>query len=167
MTLIKYSAPGARDYAETKGNCDEKITAELANIETVFDAHDDQITYIGNKCVMCRQASLTPGNANAFCLAWHNTYGTLTLLKIIVDITTPGGTPGALGDFGTGATATTHSDNIIDGGDLNAAACLDNITNVGTNGKTSLKIANGEYLTGQILVENAAALAGTVSIFYY
>uniref|UniRef100_A0A6M3L2Z8 Uncharacterized protein n=1 Tax=viral metagenome TaxID=1070528 RepID=A0A6M3L2Z8_9ZZZZ len=118
--------------------------------------------------------ALTAGNANAFAFAWQNpeTYKIL-VTRVVVEVTTPGGTVNSVLDVGTGASATTHNDNFLDGINLNAAAVYDsmNSTDKGTNGvmKPVLLDENGgttDYLTGQILVANAAALVGKYYVFY-
>ena len=115
---------------------------------------------------------LTPGLENAFALAWQNPESTAILVhRVLVDVTTIAGSAGALLDIGTAANATTASDNLIDGLDIQSGAILaDNITDKGSNGKTRQRMdaKNGttDYITGRILVANASGLAGNVYIFY-
>jgi hypothetical protein len=112
--------------------------------------------------------SLTAGNANAFAIAWQNPEAQAVLAtQFLVEVTTVGGTGGSLLDVGPAANGTTHSDTFIDGVDINALAVYDsrNDTDNGANGvnKPILVDANGgatDYITGQILVANAANLVG-------
>jgi len=120
---------------------------------------------------MIAEGALVPGNANAFAFAWQNPYPTAVLVtRVIIDVTTPGGTALSVLDVGIAADATTHSDNLVDGMDLNTAGLYDNLDNPGVNGKSKQKLAaNGganDWVTGQILVANAAALAGKYYIYY-
>ncbi len=115
--------------------------------------------------------SLTAGNANAYAFAWQNPEAQAIIIsRLIIDITTAGGTATSVIDAGSAATATTHSDNLIDGADLNTIDILDNIGDCGTNGEFQVKLdANGgttDYVTGQILVANAASLVGKFYIIY-
>ena len=68
------------------------------------------------------------------------------------------------------ADATSTGDSIIDGLDLNATGVADRHDDAGTNGGEPLKWdKNGgtnDYITGKILAQNAASLAGTVIIEY-
>lgn len=115
---------------------------------------------------------LTGGLENAFAFAWQNPETVAILVhRVLVDVTHIAGTAGALLDIGTAANATTHSDNLIDGLDIQAATILaDNITDKGSNGKTRQrmdeKTGSTDYITGQILVANASALTGNAYIYY-
>ena len=110
---------------------------------------------------------------NAFALAWQNPESVAILVtRILVDITTAGGTATAVLDVGPAASATTHSDTLLDGVDANATATYDNLlaADAGTHGLTSAKLdENGgttDYITGQILTEAATDLVGNAYIFY-
>lgn len=125
----------------------------------------------GEGSLKVAKVALKAGAANAFAFAWQNPESSaIAVTRVLLDITTAGGTATAVLDIGTGATATTHSDNLIDGADANAAALLDNITDKGSNGKSRQRMdENGgttDYLTGQILTEAASALVGNVYIHY-
>lgn len=114
---------------------------------------------------------LVAGAVNAFTFAWQNPEVVAVLVtRVLVDVTTAGGTATAVLDVGSAANATTHSDNLIDGANLNAIALYDNLGDPGINGKPKQKLdANGgatDYITGQILVEAAASLAGKYYITY-
>lgn len=164
---MTYTAPGARDFREYGGDLDSKITDELSKIASAISEVEAGSSYLNLVTPKIAAFTMAGGAANAFSFAWANTTGySLAILKVYAVITTPGGTATSVLDIGIGATATTHSDNLIDGLDANAAAVADNITNKGTNGKTSAIMAAGEYITGQILTANAAALVGKVVIEY-
>ena len=114
---------------------------------------------------------LASGNADAWAFSWQNPEAVeIIVLRVLANVTTAGGTGSSVLDVGTAANATTASNNLIDGADLNADALYDNITDGGTNGKSRQRMdAKGgttDYVTGQILVANAATLAGTYTIEY-
>ncbi len=114
---------------------------------------------------------LTSGVTNTFMFAWQNPHNSAAIVKrVIVQITTAGGTGGSLGNIGTAANATTEGDNLLDGIDLNSTGLYDNIDDQGTNGAAKRIIdANGgttDYVTGRITVANASSLVGTWRIEY-
>lgn len=167
---MTYTAPGARTFREMKGDLDTKIVGELALIDTEVDGVNTRVnTNIANieLCWKIAVISLTAGNANAIAFSWENPVtGSIIIDKVILNVTTAGGTGGGLLDIGTANDATTGSDNLIDGADANAVAIYDNITDKGTNGKTSAVLATGKFINGQIKAQNAAALVGKVYIIY-
>ena len=117
------------------------------------------------------KVALASGNANAYAFAWQNPESTAIMVhRVLVDVTTAGGTGSSVLDVGSSAGATTASDNLIDGADLNTTALYDNIDDQGTNGKSKqrldAKAGTTDYITGRILVANAASLAGNVYIYY-
>jgi len=121
--------------------------------------------------VKVASGDLTAGAANAFAFAWQNPEpGKILVKRVMVDVTTAGGTATAVIDVGSAASATTHSDNLINGADLNAVALYDNIDDAGTNGKSKQKLdekgGTTDYITGQILTEKADSLAGKYYIEY-
>lgn len=117
------------------------------------------------------KVALTAGNANAIAFAWQNPLATKAFVhRVMIDITTAGGTGSSVLDVGPVADATSTADTLIDGLDLNATGLSDNIENQGTNGKSSAKLdENGgstDYITGKILAQNAASLVGFAYIHY-
>lgn len=117
------------------------------------------------------KVALTAGNANAFAFAWQNPESTKIIVhKVMVYKTAAGGTGSSVLDVGVVADATSTADTLIDGLDLNSTGMADSIEDQGTNG-TSRAIVdeNGgtnDYITGKILAQNAASLAGYVYIYY-
>jgi hypothetical protein len=83
-----------------------------------------------------------------------------------LDIVVATATTGAnTSDFGTTATsATTLSDNLIDGISLNATGTKTNFANGGTNGKTRQRWASGTWITGSTASGAVAGLVGTYVI---
>lgn len=142
------------------GSLAKKLAAEFTAIETEMNA-----------VIKVAKGTLTAGNANAYAFAWQNPESSKIIVqRAVVDVTTAGGTATSVLDVGSAADGTTHSDNLIDGADLNAVATYDNIDDQGTNGKSKAKLdENGgttDYITGQILVANAASLVGKYYIEY-
>lgn len=125
----------------------------------------------GNDMKMAKVA-LTAGNANAFAFAWQNPESTQIIIhKVIVNRTTAGGSATSVLDIGPVENATSTANTIIDGLDLNTTGIADNIADKGTSGTTRsvLLDENGgttDYITGKILVANAASLVGYVYIYY-
>ncbi|HMZ31440.1 MAG TPA: hypothetical protein PLY13_02985, partial [Methanoregulaceae archaeon] len=122
--------------------------------------------------IQVARADLTAGLENAFAFAWQNPEATAILVhRVLVDVTAVAGTAGALLDVGTAGNATTHSDNLLDGLDIQAATGLfDNIEDKGSNGKTRQRLdakdGTTDYITGQILAAAGSSLAGKVYIYY-
>lgn len=72
-------------------------------------------------------------------------------------------------DVGTTATsATTSSDNLIDGKDINAATgTFTNLESAGTNGKAAQRLAKGKWVTASVVAGGASAgLKGSYEIYY-
>jgi hypothetical protein len=101
-------------------------------------------------------------------LSWQNPEGTdIIITRIVIDITTRA-TGACTIDVGTTATsATTSSDNLIDGLDINAATgVFDNIDNKGSNGKSKQKLASGKWVTASKASGSAAGTVGYAYIHY-
>lgn len=101
--------------------------------------------------------------------SWQNPEpGNINVIAVNLIVTTK--TTGACAvDVGTTATnATTSSDNLIDGKDINAATgTFDNIDSAGTNGKAWQRLASGKWVTASVSGGGASAgLVGTYAIYY-
>lgn len=151
------------------GSLLQKLYTEFGLVKTELDA----LAAVDTAGLKVARVALTGGNANAFAFAWANPETSKIIVsRVVVDVTTKSASAGALLDVGPGATATTHSDTLIDGLDIaTAVITADNITNKGDNGKSLCKLdavgGTTAYITGQILAQNAAALAGYAYIFYH
>ena len=100
--------------------------------------------------------------------AWPNPHENAILVTgLALDVTTKASAACTL-DCGTTATsATTSSDNLIDGLDINAAAgVFNNVTDVGTNGKSRQRLASGKWVTGSVASGASAGLVGYAYIKY-
>ena len=115
--------------------------------------------------------ALVSGNANAFAFAVQNPEGVdCVVTNVIVDITTAGGSATSVLDVDVVGDATSTGNKIIDGLDLNATGVADRHDDAGSNGgepkKRDKNGGTNDYVTGKILVANAASLAGKVIIEY-
>jgi len=124
--------------------------------------------------VKVAKGDLEGGAANSFAFAWNNPESTDILVqKVIIDITTAGGTATSVLDVGVAASATGTADTIFDGIDLNSTgiSVSTNVSDTGTNGdeKVHKVDANGgtnDWITGKILVEKCDDLVGKYYIEY-
>jgi len=100
---------------------------------------------------------------------WQNPEaGSIIIQRVIVDVTTVA-TAAAKLDIGTTATnATTASDNLIDGIDVNAATgLLGQADGDGTtNSKLQQKLATGKWVTIKEISGDTTGLVGNLYIFY-
>jgi hypothetical protein len=136
---------------------------------------DDKFSSISSEILagirVCK-GNLTSGNSNSFAFTWQNPESTkIIVLKVVLRITSTGGTAGSVIDVGIVANATSTADTLIDGLDINQVGLFDNITNKGTNGLAIGGVVdeNGgtnDYITGKILTQNATSLAGKYYIYY-
>lgn len=100
--------------------------------------------------------------------AWANPEtGYILIHHVVLNVTTK--TTGACTvDVGTTAVnATTSSDNLIDGKDINAATGIfTNDESAGTNGKPVKRLASGKWVTASKASGASAGLVGTYEIYY-
>lgn len=101
--------------------------------------------------------------------SWANPEsGPILVQHVVLNVTTK--TTGACSvDVGTTATnATTLSDTLIDGKDINAATGIfTNDESAGTNGKPFKRLAAGKWVTASVVSGGASAgLVGTYEIYY-
>jgi|GEM_PF-3104290 len=124
--------------------------------------------------VKVAKGDITGGAANAFAFAWNNPESTAILVqKVIIDITTAGGTATSVMDVGVAASATGTDDTIFDGIDLNSTGISvnTNVSDTGTNGdekvhKVDENGGTNDWITGKILVEKCDNLVGKYYIEY-
>ena len=150
--------------------------SETANFAGIINFPDGQLlssaTDIDNasqygKYSKVAISSLLSGNVDEFAFAWQNTTGEdIIITRVLVDVTTAGGTASATLTVGTAATATTEGDDLITGADIDTTAAYDNLDLANEGVATFKKLDDGEFITGRIKTANAASLAGDVYIFY-
>ena len=139
--------------------------------EVVLQSGATAQTIAYSRAFKVAKVALTAGVANAFAFAWQNPESNAVLVtRVIVDITTAGGTATAVMDVGVVANATSTAADIFNDIDLNSAAISDNLLVAGTGQGGVHKLdENGgttPYITGKILTEKAEALVGNVYIIY-
>lgn len=120
--------------------------------------------------VKTAKIALTPGNANAFAVAWQNPESNQILItRVILEVTTAAALAAVL-DVGSAANATTNSNNIFVDAALNATAVLDHnlVAGAGAGGVQKLAAKGGatDHITAQILTQNATDVAGYLYIDY-
>lgn len=100
--------------------------------------------------------------------AWQNPETSEILIEHVAVKVTTVATGACTIDVGTTATnATTSSDNLIDGQDVNAATgTFTNAANAGTNGKPAQRLAAGKWVTGSKASGASAGIVGTYEIYY-
>lgn len=160
---MTYTAPGAATFVRKGGSLSSKITSELSLIDTELDT-----LAAGLKVA---KGTLKAGDADDFAFFWQNPETSkIIVTRVLINITTAGGTGSSVLDVGVVANATSTADTLIDGLDLNATGIFDNITDKGEHGKSRQVVdENGganDYITGKILAQDAAALVGKYYIFY-
>lgn len=86
--------------------------------------------------------------------------------RFVIEVTTVA-TAACTADFGIAAAATTSSDTLIDGVDVNSAVgVFCNFDDQGTNGQSVVTWDSDEYLTGSMATGAAAGLAGYAYVEY-
>ena len=121
----------------------------------------------GNRIPKIAKVALGAKDTGGGVLAWANPETTSILIqRVIFDVTTKS-TGACTLDVGTTATsATTSSDNLMDGINVATAGVFDNITNKGESGKSLQKLAKGKWVTASKATGSAAGLAGFAYIEY-
>lgn len=119
--------------------------------------------------VKVARVPLVASDAAGGLFAWQNKDRKAVIVeRVILDIATPS-TGACTADVGQTATsATTLSDNLIDGASLaTAAKVLDNLNDAGTNGKSKQKVASDKWVTGSVASGASAGLVGYAYIHYF
>ncbi|MHC1599550.1 MAG: hypothetical protein ACXQS5_01830 [Candidatus Methanospirareceae archaeon] len=121
--------------------------------------------------VKVAKGALAAGLVNTMTFAWQNPELTEVLVqRVIIDVTTAGGTATAIMDVGVSDTATGTAEDIISDLDLNAAAVTDHLlvagTGVGGVHKLGENGGTNDYITGKTLTEAASDLVGKYYIEY-
>jgi hypothetical protein len=174
------------DYDDTSGDYDQDygIYIESTNPEHIFISGNNVIGnivqgiydeggidvqiynnlgYIAPGEVRYASGDLAAGNVAAFSFAWQNPEAQGVIVTGgYIHVVTPSGLASTL-DVGTAADATTHSDDLISGIDASLADTIWELTGIGeldANGGAT------DWVTCQILDQNAAALDGTYYIIY-
>lgn len=164
---MTYTSPSPT-FLKTKTGTDSSIIAgELAKIDDELDT----LAASDAAGLKIAKGSLKAGDADDFAFAWENPEASkIIVTRVLINITTAGGTGFSVLDVGVVADAISTADTLIDGLDLNATGIFDNITDKGSSGKSRQVVdekgGTNDYITGKILDQNAAALVGKYYIFY-
>lgn len=140
------------------------VTTTAAVQQQIFDSYG---TVTFNRSIKVARVALSAAAAAVF--SWANPEaGDILISRIELDVTTVTSVGGATIDIGTTTvSSSTTSDTLIDGKDINAATgVFDNITDVGTNGKSRQRLATGKWVTGTAS-GTPTALVGYVYIHYH
>lgn len=114
------------------------------------------------------KVALSADSSGGGVFSWANPESTnIIITRVIIDVTTKTSAACTI-DVGTTATsATTSSDNLLDGVDVGTAVgVFDNIDNKGSNGKSKQKLAPGKWITASKASGAAAGLKGYAYIYY-
>lgn len=124
----------------------------------------------GNTSVVFRaKVALTATDTGGGVLTWQNPTGaSIIVTRVLLDVTTKA-TGACTIDVGTTAvSATTSSDNLMDGLDVGTATGLfSNTSDAGSNGKAQQKLASGKWVTGSMASGAAAGIVGNATILYH
>ena len=141
------------------------VTTTAAQLNQVTDAHG---TVAFDRAMKVARVALAAVDTGGGVFAWANPeVGSILVERVILDITTQ--TSGACTlDVGTtAASATTLSDNLIDGVDpASAPSTPDNLGDAGANGKARQKLATSKWVTGSVASGNSAGIVGFAYIHY-
>lgn len=154
---MTYTPTDAYTFRTAQGTRSEKLADEFKAL------HDGGVKLVS--------MALTAGAADSIAFAWQNPENTAILIqRILVDITTAGGSASSVMDIGPTTSATGTAKTLMEGLDLNTTGLFDNIDDQGTGGAATARLdENGgttDYVTGKILDANATSLAGNVYIEY-
>jgi hypothetical protein len=164
MTYTQTSLATLRSKA---GSLLQKIYTEFGLVKTELDT----LAAVDAAGLKIAKGSLKAGDTDDFAFTWQNPEASkIIVTRVLINITTAGGTGSSVLDVGVVADATSTADTLIDGLNLNATGIFDNITDKGANGKSRQVVDEKggatDHITGRILEQDAAALAGKYYIFY-
>lgn len=112
--------------------------------------------------------ALVGATVHAGVVAWQNPESTAIIItRLVIDRTTKSTGASALDAGTTASSATTASDNLIDGLVSSATEAVeDNIQNPGTNGKPLQKLAAGKWVTFKEFSGDMTGLVANAYIHY-
>ena len=140
-------------------------------LDTDLGINADLIDAAYQSGVKVAKGVLVAGLADAIAFAWQNPESTEVLVqRVIVDVTTAGGTVSSVLDVGVTDTASASAADIMDNADLNSTGVTDHslVAGAGLGGVHKLGESGGtnDYVTGTIRTANASALVGKYYIEY-
>lgn len=155
--------------ATVSGSMD--VTGTLKVGGTAVNATATELNHLDNadrlrKVVKVALAAVDTGGG---VFSWQNTEesSAIIILRVVLDVTTASSAACTVNVGTTATSATTSSDNLIDGVDVNSAAgVFDNITEKGTNGKSRQKLADDAWVTASVASGASAGIVGSAYIEY-
>lgn len=122
-------------------------------------------TFVGVNTIKKTISGSTATSGQILAVA-NNEGQSIIITRATLDVTT-GASAACVLDIGTAASATTSSDNLIDGISVNTASALyDNINQAGSNGKASQKQTTSQYVTVTVASGNATGLVANLYVDY-
>jgi hypothetical protein len=121
-----------------------------------------------SRIVKVAKVALAAVDTEGGVFSWQNNEGaSIIIQRIILDVTTKTAEACTIDVGTTDTSATTSSNNLIDGLDVHSATgVFDNITDKGVNGKSKQKLANSKWVTASKASGATAGLAGYAYIEY-
>lgn len=184
ITLLKsnYGVRFINTVTGANSVIDNVFSSTVVSMQPIWDAGGaatvrGNISYIAPAEERVASGILTAGVANAIFFAWHDPeLQDILIRKVVIEITTPGGTALSVGQVGIAndAAGTGLGTEFFPaaGIDLNAAAIRDSWNAADTGVQTKFVFCDDNasatkgWVVGKILVQNAAALAGKYYIYY-
>lgn len=104
--------------------------------------------------------NITAAKASGQVFSFQNTEGkTVVVERVWLHVRTRNDAGAATLDIGTAANGTTSSDNLLDGVSIAGSNTIyDNITDIGTNGKSRQLLTAGQYITATVVSGDANGL---------
>lgn len=138
-----------------------------------FKINNDQVTATAaelNRGALKKvSGALAAADTAGGLFSWANPEDGDIIVEHVALVVTAKTTNACSADVGTtAASATTSSDNLIDGLDINdATGTFTNLESAGSNGKSAQRLAKGKWVTGSVVSGGASAgLEGTYEIYY-
>lgn len=146
----------------------QKSDGSLYRVSAVSSTRVPSFTSVGIGGSKIAKVSLVASDAAGGFLTWQNPESSSILVKrVILHVTTAATAACTVDIGGTGTSAATSADNLIDGLDINAATgYFDNTINGGTAGKGAIKVDAGKWVTGSKASGAAAGVVGSAWIEY-
>ena len=136
-----------------------EVLAPASDINNAGSYSRNQKVYVGTLAAVAA--------ADDIVFSWENEEGAAVIVtRVLVHVTKAGGTATATLDVGSAANATTGSDNLLTGADINTTAAYDSLDLAGEGVATFKVVPDGECVNGQAKTEKAEALEGKYYIFY-
>ena len=136
-----------------------EVLASASNLNNAGSYSRNQKVYVGTLAAVAA--------ADGIVFSWENEEGAAVIVtRVLVHVTTAGGTATATLDVGSAADATTGNNNLLTGADINTTAAYDSMDLANEGVATFKVVPDGEFVNGQAKTEKAEALEGKYYIFY-